>query len=56
MQAHRIDSRLMAARGAHTDSREGVAAFLEKRLAQFSGRVPEDLPDPFPWWEPQQFD
>lgn len=56
MQAHRIDSRLMAARGAHADSREGVAAFLEKRPANFAGRVPQDLPQSFPWWGPQEFE
>jgi enoyl-CoA hydratase/carnithine racemase len=55
MEAHRIDSRLMAARGAHQDSREGVAAFLEKRPAHFSGRAPSDLPDCFPWWSDRRF-
>jgi enoyl-CoA hydratase/carnithine racemase len=55
MEAHRIDSRLMAARGAHPDAREGVAAFLEKRPAHFSGRAPGDLPKYFPWWSTRRF-
>lgn len=55
MEAHRIESRLIVARGMHADSREGVAAFLEKRPANFSGRVPTDLPDCFPWWSERDF-
>jgi enoyl-CoA hydratase/carnithine racemase len=56
MQAHRIESRIIAARGTHADSREGVEAFLEKRSARFAGRVPTDLPDFFPWWPPETYD
>ena len=55
MEAHRIDSRLMAERGAHADSREGVSAFLEKRPAQFQGTVPGDLPATYPWWRDRPF-
>jgi enoyl-CoA hydratase/carnithine racemase len=55
MEAHRIDSRLMAALGAHSDAREGVASFLEKRAAHFSGRAPSDLPAFFPWWSDRHF-
>lgn len=49
MDAHRLESRLMAARGASADAREGVTAFLEKRPAQFPQKSPRDLPGPFPW-------
>jgi enoyl-CoA hydratase/carnithine racemase len=53
--AHRVDSRAMLSRGASRDVQEGVSAFLEKRPAQFPDRVSADLPDFFPWWEPETF-
>jgi enoyl-CoA hydratase/carnithine racemase len=49
MEAHRLESRLMVARGASGDAKEGVASFLEKRAPQFSDKVSRDLPAPFPW-------
>jgi hypothetical protein len=30
---------------------EGVASFLEKRPPSFPGRVSQDMPGFFPWWE-----
>lgn len=50
MEAHRLDSRIFAERGAAGDSREGVSSFLEKRPARFPDRVSADLPGVFPWW------
>jgi enoyl-CoA hydratase/carnithine racemase len=50
MQAHRVDSRAIAARGRSADAREGIASFLEKRPATYSDRVSNDLPDVFPGW------
>lgn len=50
MEAHAIDSALIASRGRSTDAAEGVASFLAKRPAEFPDRVDEGLPDP---WEPQ---
>ena len=47
-QAHLLDSRTLAERGASADAREGVTAFLEKRPAQFPDRVSKDLPASFP--------
>ena len=35
MQAHRIDSRAIQARGQSADAREGVSSFLEKRSPVF---------------------
>lgn len=48
MEAHRIDSRAILAMRGSADMREGVSAFLEKRPADFPGRVPGDLPDIWP--------
>ncbi len=51
MQAHRVDSRAVAARSASADAAEGVASFLEKRPARFPDRVSADMPGFFPWWD-----
>lgn len=51
MEAHRIDSRGVLARGRSADAAEGVNAFLEKRPATFPNRVSADMPDYFPWWD-----
>jgi enoyl-CoA hydratase/carnithine racemase len=56
MQAHRVDSRAMFARGQSADAREGVTAFLEKRAAAFPDRVSDGLPDAFPGWLAPQFE
>lgn len=55
MEAHRIDSRGIYELGRAPDAREGVESFLEKRPADFPGRVPGDLPEFFPWWEDPEF-
>jgi enoyl-CoA hydratase/carnithine racemase len=55
MEAHKVDSRGIAARGASQDAIEGVMAFLEKRPANFPLTVSQDMPDFFPWWEEREF-
>ena len=50
MEAHKIDSRAIYARGAAPDAKEGVMAFLEKRPAHFTNTVSRDMPAFFPWW------
>ena len=55
MEAHKIDSRAIYARGRQSDVREGVSAFLEKRPAKFSDRVTQDMPEWFPWWQPRPY-
>ncbi|GAB3677254.1 crotonase/enoyl-CoA hydratase family protein [Salinisphaera aquimarina] len=49
MEAHRIDSQAIRARGQSGDAREGVSSFLEKRPAEFPDRVSADMPDFFEW-------
>jgi enoyl-CoA hydratase/carnithine racemase len=49
MEAHRLDSRLVWARGRSADAREGVQSFIDKRQAGFPDRVSADLPHFSPW-------
>ncbi|VWX50236.1 hypothetical protein [Novosphingobium sp. 9U] len=51
MEAHRIDSRLVYARGRTSDAVEGVNSFLEKRPPDFSTDLAKGFPDFFPWWD-----
>jgi enoyl-CoA hydratase/carnithine racemase len=51
MDAHRVDSRAILARGRSGDAKEGVTSFLEKRAPAYPDRVSADLPDFYPWWE-----
>ncbi|WP_225425780.1 enoyl-CoA hydratase-related protein [Pelagerythrobacter rhizovicinus] len=48
MEAHRIDSRAIAALRAAPDTLEAVAAFLEKREADFTSKVSDGVPDIWP--------
>jgi enoyl-CoA hydratase/carnithine racemase len=50
MAAHRVDSNAIAKLGQSADAREGVVSFLEKRPAEFTDRVPDDIPGPWPFW------
>ncbi|MET4118034.1 enoyl-CoA hydratase/carnithine racemase [Bradyrhizobium sp. JR1.5] len=56
MEAHKIDSRGIYARGRSADGKEGVLAFLEKRPAVFKDRVTKDMPDYFPWWTEREYE
>jgi enoyl-CoA hydratase/carnithine racemase len=55
MQAHMADSRGILEMGQSADVREGVAAFLDKRAANFGMSVSKELPDLFPWYEQPKF-
>ena len=55
MEAHKIDSRGVYHRGRSADSREGVESFLEKRSANYPGKVSQDMPEFFPWWKEREF-
>lgn len=55
MEAHKVDSRGIYARGRSDDVKEGVMSFLEKRPAQFKNKVSTDMPSYFPWWTEREY-
>lgn len=55
IDAHELDTVALAALGKSADAKEGITAFLEKRPAQFSDRVSENMPAFFPWWTDRAF-
>ena len=55
MEAHKVDSRGIYARGRSDDVKEGVVSFLEKRPAVFKNKVSSDMPDYFPWWNEREY-
>jgi enoyl-CoA hydratase/carnithine racemase len=55
MEAHKVDSRGIYARGASADVREGVSSFLEKRPAKFPEKVSDGMPPYFPWWDERKY-
>ena len=55
MEAHKVDSRGIYARGRSDDVKEGVMSFLEKRPAQFKNKVSTDMPSYYPWWTEREY-
>jgi enoyl-CoA hydratase/carnithine racemase len=55
MEAHKIDSRGIFARGASPDVKEGVVSFLQKRPAKFPDKISKDMPPYFPWWHERRY-
>ena len=56
MEAHKVDSRGIFHLGRGADAREGVVSFLEKRPADFTMKISEDLPEFFPRWDERHFE
>ena len=55
MEAHKVDSKSVYARGRQSDAKEGVNSFLEKRSAEFADHPSEDMPGFYPWWDEKKF-
>lgn len=55
MEAHKLDSRGIYARGQQADAKEGVVSFLEKRQPVYPNKVSSDMPAYFPWWGERKY-
>jgi enoyl-CoA hydratase/carnithine racemase len=55
MEAHKLDSRGVFARGRQADAKEGVMSFLEKRNPVYPNKVSTDMPGYFPWWDEARY-
>ncbi|QUL36603.1 crotonase/enoyl-CoA hydratase family protein [Erythrobacter sp. JK5] len=56
MEAHKIDSRAIYRLSRGADAQEGIASFLDKRRPVYPGKVSEDMPDFYPWWEKRPYE
>ena len=56
MEAHKIDSRAIYRLSRGADAEEGIASFLEKRRPAYPGKVSEDMPDFYPWWDARPYE
>lgn len=56
MEAHKIDSRAIYRLSRGADAKEGIASFLEKRRPDYPGKVSEDMPDFYPWWDDRPYE
>ncbi len=55
MMAHRIDSKAIYTLSRGVDAKEGIASFLEKREPNYPGKVSDDMPDFYPWWDEPEY-
>ena len=50
--AHLLESKILAGLFGRKDNNEGVKSFFEKRAPNFQGKMPDDAPSVYPWWDP----
>ena len=55
MAAHNVDSKAIYRLSRGKDAMEGIASFLEKRVPNYPGKVSEDMPDFYPWWQEPEY-
>jgi enoyl-CoA hydratase/carnithine racemase len=53
-EAHRIDTQMLISMARTPDTREGFAAFMQKRKPDFPLRPSTDMPAFYPWWTPRE--
>lgn len=49
LPVHELDSRLIAGCTSSPDAVEGIVSFLQRRVPEFTGSVPKDVPQWLPW-------
>jgi enoyl-CoA hydratase/carnithine racemase len=55
MEAHRLESRALYARGKTRDAAEGVTSFLEKRAPNYPDQISTGMPDFYPWRDDPEY-
>jgi len=55
MTAHKLESMLLQWIGTTRDADEGINSFREKRTANYTMSVNNDMPDFYPWWQEEKF-
>jgi len=56
MEAHKIDSKAIYRLSRGADAKEGISSFLDKRRPVYPGKVSEDMPDFYPWWDEREYE
>jgi len=55
MTSHKLESMMLQWIGSKKDADEGVNSFREKRTANYTMSVNDDMPEFYPWWAKRDF-